>query len=159
MKTFRYTPLVGLIFWSIGLFCQNAHAEGSFDGFAGRWSGNGNINFTSGATELVRCIATYFPSSNGASLKVNIRCASPGLKIDVKGSLESAGGKLRGSFEERTYNASGSISGTVSQGNIEARIIGQDWSSSLSVKNYGEAVVLTPQGGAVKSVVMHFAKN
>ena len=146
-----------LLFGALGT--STARADGGFSGFSGRWKGSGNMTMSEGKTENLRCIATYFPTAHGAQLKMNMRCASTGFKIDVKSSLQSSGKRISGNFEEHNYNIVGSISGNVSGGNISATIHGPDWQSSLSVSGFGAHVVLTPRGSSVKSISLSFKRS
>ncbi len=136
-----------------------ATAEGAFGTFSGRWVGNGQLNMSDGKVEHLKCISTYFPSNDGSQLKMSVRCASTGYKIDAVGHLAAHGNSISGTFEERNYNSSGSISGTANGGNISAFIRGGDFSASLSVSGGGAQVEMRPQGGAVRSVTMHFHKG
>jgi len=141
------------------MLITNAHAGGAFDGFGGRWVGNGSIVMSDSKSEAIKCIATYFPSAGGTHLRMNVRCASPGYKIDAVGNLTEQGAYVFGTFEERNYNSSGKVSGTAGDGSISAFISGADWRASLSVTGNGARVILTPIGSVVKRVTITFHKG
>ncbi|MBI4068477.1 hypothetical protein HY413_03670 [Candidatus Kaiserbacteria bacterium] len=136
-----------------------AHAGSAFDGFGGRWVGNGTIHMTDGQQEKMKCVATYFPISGGTRMNMNVRCASAGYKIDVKGSLQAFDNRILGEFEERHYNHSGIVHGIAEGGNIDATITGDDWLASITVKSYGTVVTMTPHSGPVKIASFTFTKG
>ena len=76
----------------------------------GAWSGAGEFRLQDGRSERIRCSALYAPRS-GASLGLALRCASAGNRIELRASLVSRGTRVSGSWEERSYNASGTVSG------------------------------------------------
>ncbi len=135
------------------------HAGSAFDGFGGRWVGNGTILMTDGRQEKMKCVATYFPMNGGTKMNMNVRCASNGFKIDVKGTIHAFDSRILGTFEERTYEHRGTVSGTVEGGTIIATIAGNDWLASITVKGYGAVVIMTPHSGPVKIASFTFKKN
>ncbi len=132
---------------------------GAFDGFGGRWVGKGAIQMSSGESENMRCVATYFPSKNGTSLSLNVRCANASLKIDVKGALQALDNHIRGTFEERNYENRGTVSGTAGNGTIEATVRGDEWLASISVSGHGAKVVMRPHSGPVKRASFTFQRG
>ena len=64
-----------------------------------------------GNAEALKCRAYYTPKDAGASVGLAIRCASPSNKIELRATLTSAGGRVSGNWEERTFNAMGDVSG------------------------------------------------
>jgi len=44
-------------------------------------------------------------------MTLSLRCASPSNRIELRASLVSRGDRLTGTWEERSYNASGNVSG------------------------------------------------
>ena len=53
-----------------------------------------------------------------------IRCQSDNYKIEIRSKLSYSGGRLSGNWEERTFNASGTASGTASPNKISLAIKG-----------------------------------
>ena len=136
-----------------------ASAGGAFDGFGGRWAGQGMIRMANGQQEKMKCVATYFPSGGGTKLAMNVRCASSGLKIDVKGALQAFNDRILGTFEERNYENRGTVSGTAGGGRIDATVHGDNWLASLAVEGHGARVVMTPHSGPVKIASFTFRKD
>ena len=136
-----------------------AMAGGAFDGFGGRWSGRGIIRMADGQQEKMKCVATYFPSAGATKLVLNVRCASNGFKIDVKGALQAFDNRILGTLEERTYEHRGTVSGTAHDGTIDASIQGNDWLASITVGGHGASVVMIPHSGPVKIASFTFSKG
>src|SRR5262245_57680510 len=86
-------------------------AETLFDTLRGTWSGSGQIRYQDGKSEGIKCNAYY--TGEGEQLRLAIRCESDSTKVEIRGQLAAQGGKLAGTWEERTFNASGEASGSV----------------------------------------------
>jgi hypothetical protein len=129
-------------------FAQRA-AEGPFFGLSGYWSGGGTIALTNGATERIRCKATYAVNSTGRALNQSLRCASDSYKLDIRSNVIFEGGAISGTWSEATRNASGSVSGRATSAEIQAHVAGGGFSASLSVRTRGnqQTVAITPHGG------------
>ena len=110
-----------------------AAAQSPFATLSGNWSGSGNVRFTGGSTEAVKCRAYYSPKDAGTSLGIAILCASPSSKIELRATLKYEGGKVTGSWEERTYNASGAVEGQASSNKINVSINGGGLTGSMAV--------------------------
>ena len=110
-----------------------AAAQSPFATLSGNWTGSGNIHFTGGSTEVMKCKAYYSPKEAGASLGVAILCASPSSKIELRATLKYEGGKVTGKWEERTYNASGAVEGQASSNKINVSINGGGLTGSMAV--------------------------
>jgi len=101
-----------------------AHAN-PFVSLSGAWRGGGQIELENGNTEQIRCRAYYNPKDAGTTLGLSIRCASPGNRIDLRAQLAYRdGGLVAGTWEERTFNATGSASGIASTQSIRLDIAG-----------------------------------
>ncbi len=86
-----------------------------FDTLLGSWRGSGTVQLDSGK-ERLSCNAYY--TGGGNSLGMAIRCTSDSSKVEIRSKLSLSGNRITGNWEERTYNASGSASGTASSGRI-----------------------------------------
>src|SRR6478609_11679189 len=69
--------------------------SGPFAEMAGVWSGGGNISLDSGASERIRCRATYAVSGDGTGLNQNLVCASDSYKFELKSDVLAKDGALR----------------------------------------------------------------
>jgi protein-disulfide isomerase len=106
---------------------------------------------TDGRSERILCNAYY---SGGASqLSMAIRCKSDTQSIDMRSKLAESGGKLTGNWEERTYNAEGAATGTVTPTKMTLAISGAvNGSMVVDVTKTRHTVTIATTGTALKSV-------
>jgi hypothetical protein len=114
----------------------------------GRWSGWGSITMASGATEQVKCVATYFVDGGGAQMKQNLRCASTSYKIDATAKLNHSNGQLTGEWEEKTYAAIGAVAGRFTGNGFNVSITGPTFSAAMAVTTTSckQSISITPTG-------------
>jgi hypothetical protein len=127
--------LVGAGSPTLPIDAARAQSAGVFDGLAGSWAGEGSITENSGATERLRCQATYDVA--GDTLNQNLRCASDSYKFELHTQLQNQGGSIVGNWSEATRNVEGGISGHGSKGLIEVLARGQTFSANVSVATRG----------------------
>lgn len=129
-------------------------AEGPFAGLPGTWSGTGNITLSSGATERIRCRATYALGENGKLLQQNLRCASDSYNFDLRSNVQHDGNAISGTWTETTRQAQGTVSGRASPGQIQASIQGPAFSAGLSVATRGDqqSISIRSQGTELTAV-------
>src|SRR6476660_10359365 len=123
-----------------------------FDTLLGSWGGSGELRLDKGRTERIKCNAYY--TGGGAELGVAIRCASDSYKIEIRSKLSYSGGRLSGNWEERTFNASGTATGTATPSKLSLAIKGGGITASMLV-NYTKAsqnVNISVQGVALQGV-------
>jgi hypothetical protein len=139
---------------AILLISAQGHAdpgpEGPFRGLSGHWSGAGTITMANGATERIRCKATYAVNATGKAVQQTLRCASDSYRVEISSNVISEGGSLSGSWAEATRGVSGNISGRASGAKIVANVAGAGFTAHLDVRTQGErqSVTIRPQGGA-----------
>jgi len=140
---------------------QPAHADNPVPALLGAWSGNGQIRLEGGQTESIKCKAYYTSKSGGAGMSLAIRCASASSsKIEMRATLEFSGNSASGSWEERTYNAAGAVSGTATGGKIALAISG-GVTGSMNVTYGGSShnVSISTSGIALKGVNIVLARG
>jgi len=135
-------------------------SEGPFLGLSGSWSGSGSVTMTSGASERLRCKATYSVNANGKAVQQTLRCASDSYRFDISSNVISSGSSLSGSWSESTHGVSGNISGRASGAEIVANVAGAGFTAHLDVRTQGErqSVTIRPQGGTdvtAVSIALH----
>jgi hypothetical protein len=101
-----------------------AQVASPFAGLGGSWSGSGRVRLDAGQTEALRCTANYVPRSGGSGLGLSLRCASASNRIELRANLSARGGRVSGSWEERSFNAGGDLSGLASGGSLRLRFSG-----------------------------------
>lgn len=110
----------------------DSKAAGSpFDALAGEWTGGGTVTPNKGDPLKVACKATYKVSGN--TLNQHLRCAGEDYSIDATTKLTDKGGKIKGSWNEKTYDANGGVTGTAKDKTIHARISGDKFSGRMSI--------------------------
>ncbi len=125
---------------------------GTFSGLAGSWSGSGQVRLETGR-EAIRCAASYVQRGGGKALGLSLRCASPSGRVELRASLTSSGGHVSGSWEERTYNLGGQISGSASGSSLRLSFTGSV-SGAMTVTTTGgsQSISVRTDASALKSV-------
>jgi hypothetical protein len=129
-----------------------AQAASPFTRLAGFWSGSGQFRLDNGKSEAIRCSASYAPRG-GTSMALSLRCASPSNRIELRASLVSQGDRLSGTWEERSYNASGNVSGVASGSSLRLAISGS-LSGFMLVTTHGgtQSISVRTDTGGLKGV-------
>jgi hypothetical protein len=119
-----------------------------FSAMPGFWIGPGRIEFNEGASEALVCKAYYATTDQTSRLSIVLRCASPSQKIELRAQLLAQGPNLTGIWEERTYNASGTVTGQATDQKITLSIEGGGFTATMLVVQDGEhqSVSITTQG-------------
>ena len=129
-----------------------------FDTLLGSWGGTGEIRLDKGRKERIKCNAYY--TGGGVQLGLAIRCQSDNYKIEIRSKLNYSGGRLSGSWEERTFNASGSASGTASPSSINLTISGAvSGSMNVSYTKTRQSVSIATQGVALQGVSITLGRS
>jgi hypothetical protein len=151
---FRLGLLAALAAFVVLLPNSRATAEpgtSPFSTLLGSWGGTGEYQLQDGKTERVKCNAYY--TGGGSQLGMVIRCQSEGNKIEIRSKLSSSGGRITGSWEERTYNAEGNASGSATGDRINLQISGAvSGTMQVSYTPSRQSVSISTQGVALRSV-------
>jgi len=137
-----------------------AVAGSPFTSLVGTWSGKGTARLEGGKSEKLSCKG-YYSGSGGSELKLNIICANPSTKVELRSVLKYAGGRITGTWEERNYNQTGTITGSADEQKLRLNIGGGALKGVLSVSLGGatQSVSLSTQGSALQGVSINFARN
>ena len=135
-------------------------ADSPFSALSGSWSGSGQVKFAGGQTEQIKCKVYYNPKS-GTAVSLAMRCASTSAKIDMRANLEYAGGAVSGTWEERSYNASGSVTGKANTNSINMAINGGGLTGSMAVQVNGasQSVQISTSGAGFTGVSINLSKG
>lgn len=142
------------------LFASAPVVAGSpFAALVGTWSGKGTARLEGGKSERLSCKG-YYTGSGGSELRLNIRCANPSTKVELRSVLKYVNGKVTGTWEERNFNQTGTITGSASDSKLHLTIGGGALKGRLSVTlgDSGQSVSLSTQGSALKGVSISFAR-
>jgi hypothetical protein len=143
----------GVLLIALSLAGTTAYAAVSpspFRMMAGSWTGGGTISLSNGEQERLRCRAAYDVDGSGATLHLNLRCASPSYNFDLASDAEYRGGAISGQWTEASRNASGTLNGRASGDHIEVAANGQNFAANLSLTTRGnrQTVSIRPEGGS-----------
>jgi hypothetical protein len=129
-----------------------------FNTLLGSWGGSGEIQLDKGRKERIKCNAYY--TGGGSDLGLAIRCQSDNYKIEIRSKLSYSGGRLSGNWEERTFNASGTASGTASPNKISLAIKGGVSASMLvNYTKSSQNVNISVHGVALQGVRISLARS
>lgn len=157
----RYRQMTGVVAGALLAVTMVQSAVASpIELLPGRWTGWGQMTMDGGATEKVKCIATYFSESGGRELRHNLRCASTNYRIDAIARLSVNRGQVRGKWEERTYSTGGAVTGQVVGDGIAVNIVGQAFEASLRVETSKcrQTMNIAPKGMGVSRIAVDLAK-
>lgn len=155
---FRIFLIAAIVFLSTNQ--SQPYAATAFDSLRGAWRGAGKMNLRSGKTERLRCTAYY--TGGGTRLGLLIRCQGEKTKIEMHSNLTSSGTRLKGNWEERTFNAQGSVSGQISGSMITMAITGLGdirGRMSVSFTRSKQEVSIYVEGIGLKSVDLNLSRQ
>jgi hypothetical protein len=139
----------------VTMAAPTGHAEtGPFSGLEGPWSGGGTVQVGEGATERIRCRATYVVASDGNNLHQALRCASDSYRFDLNSNVISRGGNLTGTWSESSRNINGGVEGQASNGQFTALVTANGFSATLSMATRGskQTIVINSQNAQLRAV-------
>jgi len=129
-----------------------------FNALLGSWGGSGQIKLDKGRRERIKCNAYY--TGGGSQLGLAIRCNSDSYKIEIRSKLSYSGGRLSGNWEERTFNAQGSASGTATPSRIKLSIRGGVTGTMVvSYTKSRQTVSISTQGIALQGVSITLGRS
>lgn len=127
-------------------------ADSPFRALTGTWNGGGTAKFEGGKRESLRCRG-YYTSGSADNLGLSVRCANASAKVELRANLHYTNGKVTGTWEERTYNQSGSISGQATSNRLNLSISGGiSGSLSVSVNGNKHAVIVSTGSSALRGI-------
>ena len=110
-----------------------AKAEGNpFEKLSGNWTGEGTVRTQDGPLKKVNCKADY--KNSGSDLTLNLGCTGDDYEIEAKLKLTDKDGRLKGTWNEAIYDASGGVTGRAHDDVIRAIIRGDKFSGRMSIK-------------------------
>ncbi len=133
--------------------------EALFAALVGSWSGKANVQLANGS-ETLTCKA-YYTTKDDAGLGLAIRCASPSNKIELRAALTSTAGKVTGTWEERTYNAVGTVVGQAQGDKMNLAITGGAFKGTMAVTAQGkfQSVTIRTEGTGLQSVTISLQRG
>lgn len=104
---------------------------------AGNWSGGGSVALDEGATERIRCRATYAVGAGGTGLNLSLTCASDSYKFSLSANVVSEGGALSGTWSESSRNVNGNLEGRGANGNVQVVASAPGFTANISLTTRG----------------------
>ncbi len=125
----------------------------------GTWSGSGRVYYTDNSTESLRCSGYY--TGGGSELHMAIQCKSESRDIHIRSKLKISGDKVSGEWEERTFNATGSATGSAGANTLSLSLAGGGFSGNMSVSfsKTSHTVTITTQGIGMSRATINFGKS
>lgn len=148
-----------LLFGALALTTSSAAPPAAIAALSGSWGGHGRITYTDGSSEGINCSAYYTGSDR--ELRMAIQCRSDKNPINIRSKLRIDGKRASGEWEERTFNASGSASGSIGPGSISLKVTGGGFSGTMNV-NFGgssHSVTISTQGIAMSRATMEMSRR
>jgi hypothetical protein len=154
-------PAAAVALTLMGLAASGAaYAASPFSGLGGTWSGSGHVRLENGRSEAIRCTANYVPRNGGAALGLSLRCASASNRIELRASLTLYGDRVRGSWEERSFNASGSIGGIASGSSLRLRFSGSiEGAMLVTTSGRSQSISVRTDTTALRGVTVSLRRN
>jgi len=132
-------------------------ASSPFDTLLGSWRGSGTVQLNTGK-ERLSCNAYY--TGGGSSLGMAIRCKSDTSKVEIRSKLSLSGNRITGNWEERTYNAEGSASGTATPSRISISVSGSITGSMVvNFSRTRQSVSISTQGSPLQRVSINLTRS
>lgn len=137
----------------------DAEAASPFRQLAGTWKGAGQIMLSSGARERLSCRGYYTSRGTGNTLSLAIRCASPSYRIEMRSSLAYNSGRVVGRWEERTFNAAGTVRGVASANRLNLAFGGSiSGSMSVALRGSSHSVNISTPGAGFSGIAITLSR-
>ena len=138
----------------------NGAAAGPIEDLSGYWTGAGTVLLTNGSAERVKCAVIYKVGASGTQIKQTLRCASADYNINGAAELRVNGAQVSGNWEEKTYSATGDVTGRYTGSSFVLSIKGQNFTAGMNVglSSCKQSISITPQGLDVRRISMNLAK-
>jgi hypothetical protein len=111
--------------------------SGPFAGMAGNWTGGGTVALEDGATERIRCRASYAVGAGGNGLNLSLVCASDSYRFDLRANVIAERGALSGNWSESSRGINGTLEGRGANGNFQVVASAAGFTSSISLTTRG----------------------
>lgn len=137
----------------------SAMAQAAVSNLLGNWSGSGRISYTDGSSEAIRCNA--YNTGGGNEVRMAIQCKSEKNPIHIRSQLRIDGSRASGKWEERTFNAAGSASGSAGSSSINLSITGGGLTGAMavSISRSSLSITITTQGIPMNRATMNLSRQ
>jgi hypothetical protein len=143
--------LIALISVFSVLLLPTSAATGPFADFSGNWSGTGTVRPGSGATERIRCTASYRQrGSTQHEVDLQLRCASDSYNFDLSGRFTTdERNEITGQWTEHSRNIGGTAIGSAQGTRLDVHVESAAFAADLVMvtHNRRQSVTIDSQGG------------
>ena len=156
----RGKPAILAIAAAILTFTAPVAAGNPFSLLVGTWSGKGTARLDSGKRERISCKG-YYAGKGAKVLRLNIICANPSTKVELRSVLNYSNGRVSGTWEERNFNQSGTITGHVTDTEMKLSIDGDALRGFLKM-TFGESsqtVSISTNGSVLRGMNIDFDRT
>ena len=112
---------------------ERAPADETWAMLEGRWSGVGTIALDGGGSERLKCQAVYKNEADGHVVQ-RLTCVGASYRIEGSADLIFEGGRLSGTWSERSYSVGGGLAGRAEDGRMTFKIDGPTFSGDVSIE-------------------------
>ena len=134
-STHRALSLVSLILGvalaSPGLTAPQKAGD-PFDQLKGEWKGDGVVITDDGQPNKVSCTRKY--QVTVGNIVQTLYCKGNDYEVNTTLKVTERSGKIKGSWNESVYDASGTVTGTAKGDTVHALIAGDKFSGRMSIK-------------------------
>jgi hypothetical protein len=142
---------------SRGEAAQAAASGDPFDQLKGNWKGGGSVILNDGTVKKVTCSLQYKVA--GGNVTQTLNCKGNDYEVNTTLKVTDKDGKIKGSWNESVYAASGSVSGTAKGDLVHAVIAGDKFSGRMSIKLTGKGHTINVLQRDAKSGTYHLATS
>jgi hypothetical protein len=131
-----------------------------FKQLAGSWRGEGDLVMEDGARERLSCTGYYVLKSEGRGLSIASLCKSPKQKFEFRSLVHEGESGISGEWEERTYHATGKVSGKAAGTSIKLSFSGTiEGTVSISLTGKTHSVNVSAAGAGIKGVSISLTRS
>jgi hypothetical protein len=149
--------ILGASLASPGEAASPTPAGDPFEQLKGDWTGGGRVILSDGQTKQVTCSAKY--KVTGSNVTQTLHCTGNDYEINTTLKIADKDGKIKGSWNESVYAASGSVSGTAKGNLVHALIAGDRFSGRMSIELTDKGHTINVLQRDAKSATYHLATS
>lgn len=137
-----------------------ADASALFKQLVGSWRGEGDLVLEDGTRERLSCTGYYVLKAEGRGLSIASLCNSPKQKFEFRSLVMEDGSGISGQWEERTYHATGQVSGSATATTVSLSFSGTiEGKISIALTGKTHSVNVSAAGAGIKGVSISLARS
>jgi len=122
--------ILGVVLTSPGLAAPQKAGD-PFDQLKGEWKGDGVVITDDGQPNKVSCTTKY--QVTGGNIVQTLYCKGNDYEVNTTLKVTDRSGKIKGSWNESVYDASGTVTGTAKGDTVHALIACDKFSGRMSI--------------------------